>query len=82
MVGIFIGTGIALEQYPLGAQIESIENMIDDRPTLDVCVEWEGPFRGGECFRWFSDQKLSYCPNLVNDYRWREFCLMENYTVP
>ena len=82
VIGIFIGTGITLEKFPLGAQIESVENSMDDRPTLNVCVDWEGSFRGGQCNSWYHDQKISYCPNLVNDYNWREFCLMENYTVP
>jgi len=79
-VGLIISLAVILnlfpEEYPKGFVEDWIADL-QDLKTYDVCVNWVGTEKGGECFSWKSDQRLENCPKIVIDKLGKEFCILE-----
>jgi len=64
------------DQFPTGFFLDWIDDL-QGLGTYDVCVNWVGQERGGECLSWKADQRLENCPKIVIDKLEKEYCILE-----
>jgi len=77
---VFFGYGVIAylfpEQFPRGSFWDWIADF-QGLGIYDVCVNWVGSERGGECLSWKTDQRLENCPKIVIDKLEKEYCILE-----
>jgi len=77
IIGTMIFDGLFPDAIPKAGILPEMIADLQGLKHYNVCVNWIGPEKGGECMSWKSDQRLENCPKIVIDKFEKEYCILE-----